>query len=202
MRPPSSPRGRPCRASCKPSRARCPSGGDRSQRPAGRRIWGAGRALARARLGDRPRPLVPRHLDLGLAGCGCARPAGPCRPGPPKVPSGAAAVQSELAGSPAPLHALHEQAGQLLGTQAALSARLRALRGYPVVINAWASWCTPCRSEFGLLASASASYGGGLRFSASTPAIRPATPGRSWPSIRSAIRAIRAAPPRRSARWL
>lgn len=70
----------------------------------------------------------------------------------------------ELAGSPGPLAALHSQAGQLLGSGSALMARLRALRGYPVVINAWASWCTACRSEFGLFASASAQYGRQVAF--------------------------------------
>jgi thiol-disulfide isomerase/thioredoxin len=72
--------------------------------------------------------------------------------------------QQTLAGSPAPLAALHTQAGQLLGGQGKLAARIKALHGYPIVLNAWASWCTPCRSEFGLFASASARYGRKVAF--------------------------------------
>jgi thiol-disulfide isomerase/thioredoxin/peroxiredoxin len=82
----------------------------------------------------------------------------------PKAPASAAAARQELAGSPAPLAALHQQASRLLGGGPELAARVRALRGYPIVINAWASWCAPCRAEFGLLASASAHYGRRVAF--------------------------------------
>jgi cytochrome c biogenesis protein CcmG/thiol:disulfide interchange protein DsbE len=81
----------------------------------------------------------------------------------PKSPASVEAAEQELAGSPAPLAALHAQASRLLGS-GSLAARVRALRGYPIVINAWASWCTPCQAEFGLFANASAHFGRQVAF--------------------------------------
>lgn len=41
---------------------------------------------------------------------------------------------------------------------------LSALRGYPVVLNFWASWCTPCEREAGLLAAAAKAERGRVVF--------------------------------------
>ncbi len=68
----------------------------------------------------------------------------------------AAAAARQLSGSPPALAALHRQASRLLGSEPALAARIRTLRGYPIVLNAWASWCTPCRAEAALMGAASA----------------------------------------------
>lgn len=70
-----------------------------------------------------------------------------------------------LAGSPAPLAALHRQAGQLLpGGKDAYVKRIAALRGYPAVVNVWASWCGPCRFEFPHFQQAAADYGKRVAF--------------------------------------
>jgi cytochrome c biogenesis protein CcmG, thiol:disulfide interchange protein DsbE len=70
-----------------------------------------------------------------------------------------------LAGAPPRLAALHEQANELLdGGVDAYGQRIEGLRGYPVVVNLWASWCGPCRLEFPYFQRAAADHGKRVAF--------------------------------------
>jgi len=80
------------------------------------------------------------------------------------APTGAAA-QAALRGSPPKLASLHDQAGDLLaGGKTAFDQRRAGLRGHPVVVNGWASWCAPCRGEFPFLQKVGVHYGRQVAF--------------------------------------
>lgn len=57
---------------------------------------------------------------------------------------------TQAGGSKAPGNAaaLVEHPGKLVDGD--IRARVKALRGRPVVVNEWASWCDPCKREFPL----------------------------------------------------
>jgi thiol-disulfide isomerase/thioredoxin len=76
-----------------------------------------------------------------------------------------ARAKRQLAGAPPPLAALHDQSNELLeGTPDDFEARLRELRGHPVVINKWASWCGPCRAELPILQEIATERGKAIAF--------------------------------------
>ncbi len=92
-----------------------------------------------------------------LAGCG----ASPTHSAAPSAGTVAAAFK----GSPPPLAALHAQANRLIsGGPSAFKSLLAGLRGYPVVVNKWASWCGPCQSEFPAYQQASVVFGRRVAF--------------------------------------
>ena len=94
---------------------------------------------------------------LALAACGTAQPKSRAL--------SPAALRAAYAGSSPVLAELHQRRNQLLsGGLTAFKRELRMLRGTPVVINVWASWCGPCRAEFPFFQTASARLGRSVAF--------------------------------------
>jgi cytochrome c biogenesis protein CcmG/thiol:disulfide interchange protein DsbE len=83
----------------------------------------------------------------------------PAKPAPAEDAS-----RSARAHDPA-LRRLQEQGNRLLdGGREAFEARLGELRGTPVVVNQWASWCPPCRAEFPIFQRLSDKYADRVAF--------------------------------------
>jgi cytochrome c biogenesis protein CcmG/thiol:disulfide interchange protein DsbE len=77
----------------------------------------------------------------------------------------AQAKQTLPAGSPPQLVSVRDQANTILdGGTDAFEARLAELKGTPVVVNKWASWCGPCRLEFPEFQSQAEKRGGQVAF--------------------------------------
>lgn len=66
------------------------------------------------------------------------------------------AVPSMFEHKPAPAFSLRTLEGK--------TVRLDSLRGAPVVLNFWATWCYPCQAEHALLQRAAAQYGDKVHF--------------------------------------
>lgn len=97
---------------------------------------------------------------LALAACGSGAGAG--NPESKLTPEQA---KAPIEGAPPQLAAIRAQAGQLLdGGTDAFDQRLAELRGTPVVVNKWASWCGPCRIEFPYFQSQADQRGGEIAF--------------------------------------
>ncbi|MGB1583031.1 MAG: TlpA family protein disulfide reductase [Solirubrobacterales bacterium] len=75
------------------------------------------------------------------------------------------AVTPDLTGADRRLVAIADEANELLpGESDAFDARLKQLKGLPVVANKWAHWCGPCKAEFPILQQAAKELGGEVAF--------------------------------------
>jgi cytochrome c biogenesis protein CcmG, thiol:disulfide interchange protein DsbE len=101
--------------------------------------------------------LLVLAVALVLGGCGKSEPKS-------AAPS-QTAVKRALAGAPPKLSALHKRANALVGgSKGDFERQLAELRGYPVVVNKWASWCAPCRGEFPAFQKAGVALGKKVAF--------------------------------------
>jgi cytochrome c biogenesis protein CcmG/thiol:disulfide interchange protein DsbE len=86
-------------------------------------------------------------IAILVAGCGGGEDS------PPTL--GTVSSPAELAG----------QSSEILGGgEQAFRGQIEALRGHPVVVNKWASWCGPCRFEFPFFQRLARKYGKTIAF--------------------------------------
>jgi cytochrome c biogenesis protein CcmG/thiol:disulfide interchange protein DsbE len=110
-----------------------------------------------SKLPNRSLCLAAVVVALGVSACGSS--------GGGTSTAKAPDYKQALAGAPKPLAKLYAQGDRLVsGGTSAFGSQLRALRGHPVVVNVWASWCEPCRMEFPYLQRLSAKYGKRVAF--------------------------------------
>jgi cytochrome c biogenesis protein CcmG/thiol:disulfide interchange protein DsbE len=116
--------------------------------------------------GIRPRArvllvLLPLAAVVTLAACGSDDGAG-------DEGAGAAqptAPQASTKGPPKALAQNRAEASQIIdGSTDALEAKLAELRGHPVVVNQWGSWCPPCRAEFPFFAESAEAHADRVAF--------------------------------------
>jgi cytochrome c biogenesis protein CcmG, thiol:disulfide interchange protein DsbE len=116
--------------------------------------------------GIRPRTrvllvLLPLAAVVTLAACGSDDGAGDEGAGTAQP----TAPQASTKGLPKALARNRAEASQIIdGSTDALEAKLAELRGHPVVVNQWGSWCPPCRAEFPFFAESAEAHADRVAF--------------------------------------
>jgi cytochrome c biogenesis protein CcmG, thiol:disulfide interchange protein DsbE len=102
---------------------------------------------------------------LALVACGSDSDTDSADPGAGNPESRATDYESALADAPPKLAELYADGDAIVdGGLDVYDAQLAELRGHPVVANAWASWCGPCRLEFPDFQAVSAERGDEIAF--------------------------------------
>jgi cytochrome c biogenesis protein CcmG, thiol:disulfide interchange protein DsbE len=108
---------------------------------------------------------ILRRATVALAFVVAALVASACGSDPAPVNDDSVVALKPAKDSPPELKKLVRQANRLLdGGPNAFEVRLTELRGYPVVVNQWASWCGPCRAEFPFFQRLARKYEGRVGF--------------------------------------
>jgi len=105
-----------------------------------------------------PRPALRRTAVVLALAAIAAGPSACGGGGDPAVAPAVSSTESGLAGVRADRNRL------LDGGPAAFKQRLAGLKGHPVVVNQWASWCGPCRYEFPFFQALANRYDGRVAF--------------------------------------